>query len=346
MSVATRTKCAKPKGEFCRLHNPAPKFKNLDEVFSKVEKETLNHRTAFHQPQPAVNIFQSIAEERTYRDGCPSELSEHIQQSKEQLAHLSSIQKLALTGYVGFASSVCNTMLLGQSHEYDKYAPFWRRSDGPSNFFDRGDLVDYMETMDEILQNRQKDQQVLYRGIPIYKSLHDEIGETIGKDLHINDTAGLVAGLKQHYKPGKVFNFNNYLSTTKSADYAAIRSRTTIGTKVFNFDEDPEIKGIVFELRTNAGLDVTGSVRQHYEFERETILPRDTHFKVVAVHVRPAVYSAPNSEKYSDIPLGERVEHTNIAAVVQMVEVDSKGNEILHTNPHKPSRSVEQIVPR
>jgi hypothetical protein len=51
-------------------------------------------------------------------------------------------------------------------------------------------------------------------------------------------------------------------------------------------------------------------------------------------------------EAYDTVSGYDRLKHpdklkqntfTNLAVVVQMVEVDKDGNEILHTDPHKPS---------
>ena len=348
--ITQQTKCAKPAGAYCRLHNPEPKtrnFQNLDEVFQAVDRESaarIASRAAL--PSTTPSMFQGIQEERQLPDNCPADLAEHIQQSKEKLSHLQADEKIALAGYAGFAAGVCNSVLLGNEYEYYDEAPDWRDSEGPCDFYSREDLVDYMETMDRILESRQKSQQMLYRGIPIYDSLHDEIGDSIGKKLRVEDTEGLVEGLKEYYKPGKTFNFSTYLSTTKSADYAARRSKELMGTKSGYHNTPPAIKGIVFELRTNAGLDITGAVRPNYEYERETVLPRDSHFKVIAVHVQPTIYSAPNSDKYRDEALGERIEYTQLAAVIQMVEVDKDGNEILDTNPRKPVPSVQDIIPQ
>jgi hypothetical protein len=349
VSTATRTKCAKPAGSYCRLHNPEPKtrnFQNLDEVFQAVDRESasrINTRTV--APIGGPNMFQDIQQERQLPDGCPTDLADHARMNQEQLNHLQDHEKLAVAGYAGFAAGVCNSVLLGNKYEYYDEAPEWRTSAGPCDFVDREDLVDYMETLDSILENRQEEQQVLYRGIPIYAAIHDEIGASIGKNLHINDTEGLVEGLKEYYKPGKTFNFSTYLSTTKSADYAAERTDDVGGTKWQHYNPKPEIRGIVFELRTNAGLDITSAVRSHNTYERETVLPRDTYFKVVDVHVKPQTYATSRTVPHGNVPLGERVEYTQLAAVVQMVEVDKNGNEILDTKPRKPVPSIQDIIP-
>lgn len=341
---ASNSKCSKPVGEFCRLHNPAPvkhNFGSVADVFKAVENSaTLKKKTSepvsVHETS-TVN-FQSFDEPRFLT--VPLDLDEHVEQSKQELAHLSAEEKIALAGYTGFGAGVCNTVLLGKEYQYYEDAPLWKESTGPCDFVNREDLVDYMETMDKVLAPRQEEQRIVYRGIPIYTALHDEIGSSIGADLDVRDTDGLVEGLKEYFKEGKTFNYDTYLSTTHSADYAAERSVNTHGTKQTYWDK-AEISGIVLEMKTNAGLDVTGATRRHHIYEREVILPRDTRFKVVGVSVRPDQYVAASNEKGSS---DQNIAHKNLAIVVQMVEVDSEGNEITHTSPHKPVPTIQDIV--
>lgn len=348
MTVNTQTnrtsKCAKPAGAICRLHNPAPTtFSNINDVFTKVDTET-NKRKTLTTPVAGVS-FQKITETRKLADSIPSKIKEHMEQSNKKLEHLTDEEKLALRGYTGFSAGVCNNILFGKTYQYYDEAPKWKESAGPCDFADREDLVDYMETMDTILAPRQEESRIVYRGIPIYKSLHDEIGASIGKDLHITDTEGLVAGLKEYYKLGKTFNYNTYLSTSHSPYVAASRTNNAFNTKE-DYYTKPEIRGIMFELKTNAGLDVTGAARNH-SFEREVILPRETYFKVVGVDVRPEKYDTVSGYDHARTP-DEFKEKTfkDLAVVVQMVEVDAQGNEITHTNPHKPTKAIEDIIPK
>ncbi len=291
------SRCSKRAGEYCRLHNPVPvskTFNSIDDVFDKLredsEKRNLKSVVRKEKPVTGDNVFQNETATRKLADGIPLNLDDHVLLSEKALEHLSSEEKKALKGYAGFAAGVCNNVLLGKGYDYYDEAPLWHETNGPSDFVNREELVDYMETVDKALASRQEEQRIVYRGIPIYSSLHDEIGEAIGKNLSIDDTEGLVEGLKKYYEEGKVFNFNTYLSTTHSAHYAAERSENTWGTKKSYYDEPAEIKGIVFELKTNAGVDVTSIVKSSYTHEREVILPRDTHFKVTNVYVKPETY--------------------------------------------------------
>jgi hypothetical protein len=347
--TARTTKCSKPKGEYCKLHNPAPKqFKNIEDIFDTIDKKT-NKQAAVVKRHSGVG-FQKISETRKLAANVPEKLTEHIEQNQKEIEKLglSDEEKVALRGYTGFAAGVCNNVLQGKGYNYYEHAPLWREDNyGPCDFVNREDLVDYMETIDKVLSTRQNDTRIVYRGIPIYSSLHDEIGASVGKKLHISDTDGLVDGLKEYYKVGKTFNYGTYLSTTHSASYAAERTTNSHDTKKSYYDKEPEIKGIMFEMKTNAGLDVTSIAGKQHAYEREVILPRDTHFKVVGVYVKPAEYdtvSGYGEKRRSDPNEQTKVKYTELAVVVQMVEVDDKGNEITHTKPHIPKPTIENIV--
>lgn len=339
-------KCSKPKGSYCRLHNPAPvsNFTSVQDVFQKIDENAksrplTNTASAFVEQEVS---FQPISETRSLSEGVPLSLEEHIAKNRSEIEarNLAEHEKVALSGYTGFAAGVCNSVLLGREYEYYDEAPLWRETDGPCDFVNREDLIDYMETVDNVLSIRQEKRRIVYRGIPIYASLHDEIGAAIGKNLQINDTEGLVEGLKAYYKVGKTFNYATYLSTSQSAQVAAERTPEFGGTKQDYYQPAPEIKGIMFELKTNAGLDVTSIARRHTAYEREVVLPRDTHFKVVGVRIRPETYNT-----FSGHDETHHETFKQLAVVVQMVEVDAKGQEITHTKPHKPTPSIEAILP-
>ena len=352
---ATVTKCYKPKGSYCKIHNPAggQSFQTVNDVFKKLDQQTTKSATAVHVPVPAASkyddiAFQNINELRTLAPNIPLSIEEHVLQSRADIEAkgYTREQRLALTGYTGFAAGTCNTVLLGNEYEYYDEAPPWKETEGPCDFVNREELVEYMETIDTVLQDRQEERRVVYRGIPIYEAIHNEIGKGIGKNLTITDTEGLVAGLHEYYKVGKTFNFATYLSTTHSAQYAAERTQETTGTKDNGYYSKPaEIKGIQFELKTNAGLDVTGLARSHFAREREVVLPRDTHFKVTGVYVKPTEYRTESGfDDWRHPDEQEAEDFKKLAVVVQMVEVDKDGNEITHTQPHKPSKAIEDII--
>lgn len=346
MSTAVATKCSKPKGEFCRLHNPAPRgFASAADVLRQAEQD-FNKKNPVTLPTGVS--FQKTDETRRLAAGIPENIADHVAQNTAQLAHLTDEQRKALSGYTGFAAGVCNNVLLAEKFSYDYYedAPLWKEAPGaPCDFVSREDLVDYLETMDTILAPRQKEQRVLYRGIPIYESLHDEIGAKIGKNLSFSDEEGLLEGLKAYYKPGTVMKNDNYLSTTASAYYAADRSTNTYETKKSYWDTADVPMGIVFELKTNAGLDVTAAAR-HNAYEREVVLPRETYFKVVSVVVKPEKYDTVSGFDDDRRPdKREQETFTKLAAVVQMVEVDKDGNELHTVRSHQPERKITDIIP-
>lgn len=341
MSTATATKCSKPKGAYCRLHNPEPKgYQSAEEALQKAEQD-------FRKTHPGVS-FQKPGETRHLPEGIPEKIADHIALSNQHLAHLSADEKQALAGYTGFAAGVCNSVLMEDEFSYHYYdeAPLWREADhAPCDFVSREELIDYMETIDTILAPRQTEQRVVYRGIPIYSSLHDEIGAKIGKKLTFSDVEGLMEGLKAYYKPGTVIKNEHYLSTTASAYYAADRSQNTHNTKKTYWETAKAPLGIVFELKTNAGLDVTGASRRN-AYEREVVLPRETYFKVVSIDVKPAKYDTVSGFDNPRHPDDREAEtFTNLAAVVQMVEVDKNGKEIHSTRPHHPERQIRDIIP-
>jgi hypothetical protein len=339
------TKCSKPAGEYCRLHNPKQqgnKFSSAQEVFNKVFNKGVEKKTKI-KPNSELR-FQTHEQTRTLPDDIPQDLTAHIAQNKLQLQHLTHEEKIALSGYTGFAAGICNTVLLGVTYNYYGEAPLWRESGkGPCDFLNRKDLVDYMKTMDGLLSKRQAESRIVYRGTPIYEPLHKEIEAVIGKKLIANDTDGLIKGLEEYYKVGKTFNYSSYLSTTHSAHYAAERTENEAETRNVGYGSAPEIKGIMFELKTNAGLDVTSAARTHNAYEREVVLPRDTHFKVVSVSARPTSYDTVSGFDHEPTIL-EKKSYEKIAIVVQMVEVDKQGNEIAHVKPHVPRRPIEKLV--
>lgn len=289
-----------------------------------------------------VRVFQDISETRKLADDVPIHIADHIAKSRAHIDEILAPDEIkALAGYTGFAAGVCNTVLLNGSTKDSYYAaaPPWRESDnGPTDFATPEDLKDYMETMDSVLSHRVEEPRVLYRGIPIYSSLQKEISDALGKPIHVSDKEAMIEGLENYYQPGKVFDYTSYVSTTHSAHYAAERTDNTAGTDISYYDS-PAIKGIMFEMKTNAGLDVTGLARFN-AYEREVVLPRDTRFKVVSIHAAPESYDTVSGYDHDTNRRRDEImedDYKGIAMVVQMVEVDADGNEIQGTEPHVPS---------
>lgn len=310
------------------------------EAWKQANPESLQALVSKMRPSCHAVTFQPISEVRSLAEGIPALISEHMKMSKDHIdTKLSPDEQKALTGYTGFAAGASNSLLLKKQTVaealYDK-APPWRESVAPCDFSTREDLEDYLETMDHVLSERQEEQRILYRGIPIYRGLHEEIENSIGKKFSVEDTETMMEGLQEYYKPGKVFDFPSYVSTTHSAYQAADRTKEVGGTKISYYD-NPKVKGIMLEMKTNAGLDVTG-VSKNHSYEREVILPRDTLYRVESITLKPEAYDTVSGFDYlDDTDEQEQETFTGLAIVVQMVEVDKDGNEILHTEPHKPS---------
>lgn len=286
--------------------------------------------------------FQDISETRRLVDDVPVKISDHIAKSRAHIDEILEPHEIkALAGYTGFAAGVCNTVLLNGSTEHTYYdaAPPWKETEnGPTDFSTPEDLKEYMETMDSVLSHRVEEPRVLYRGIPIYSSLHKEMADSLGKPMSVNDKEAMIEGLTNYYQPGKIFDYTSYVSTTHSAHYAAERTENVSDTEISYYDK-PAIKGIMFEMKTNAGLDVTGLARFN-AYEREVVLPRDTRFKVVGIHAAPESYDTVSgydhdTNRRRDMLIEE--DYKSIAIVVQMVEVDKEGNEIQGTEPHTPN---------
>lgn len=308
-------------------------------------------KQSFPSPLGTAVNFQDIKETRRLPDGIPVDVEDHIEQNKRYLEQrLNDDERKAVRGYTGFAAGICNTVLLDgsdQNYEYYQSAPPWRDTEsGPCDFVSREDLTEYIETMDSILDKRNSEQRVLYRGNPIYTGLQEQFSAALGKKIHVNNTDDMIAGIKAYYAEGKVFEHSTYLSTSHSAHYVASRCDNSFGTEISYYDS-PEVRGLVFELKTNAGLDVTSAAGGNY-YEREVLLPRDTRFKVVSVHLRPESYDTVSGydrlkkPKKKDLPRSpeeiKQENYTSLAAVIQMVEVDKEGNEITHTENHIPSK--------
>lgn len=289
-------------------------------------------------PLAATVNFQPLHETRRLAEGISLHLEEHKAQSLKNIEarNFSPAQRLALGGYVGFAAGTANIALLQNEitpERLEGNSPPWREtSTGPAGFSTPEEMVDYINVLDTVLSEREDKQRVLYRGIPIYKEMHEEMERTMGEEFSATDTEKVLKGLEEYYKPGKVLEFPNYLSTTHSAYVAGERTDNIAGTAIDVY-ERPEVRGIVLELKTNAGLDITG-VARHYANEREVLLPRNTHFRVESITLQPETYSTVSGYDYSPDEI-EKDDYKGIAAVVQLVEVDSEGKEITHTAPHE-----------
>jgi hypothetical protein len=282
--------------------------------------------------------FQDISETRKLPEQYPILIADHVAMSKTLLeSKFSDVEMRALKGYGGFAAGICNEALLNDKSVSEIYmvedAKPWREtSRSPCEFKSKEDLQDYMMTMDKILSERQSESRVLYRGTPIYIGLHDELEKEIGRRIHVNDTESMLEALSNHYKPGNIVDFPTYVSTSVSAYVAADRTDESSGSKITYYDK-PEVRGILYEMKTNAGLDITG-VASH-DYEREVVLPRDTKFKVESIDLRPESYNTISGNDFLREPkntLSQNFEQLSL--VVKLVEIDENGEEYKSAKPH------------
>jgi hypothetical protein len=263
--------------------------------------------------------FLPAGEVRGLPPHIPADLQKHRTQAKTSLAHLSEVEQIALKGYGGFAAGVANSYLLGNTYEPYAAAPPWRTSGGPTDFHSLEELRDYISVVDGILAPRAEEPRILYRGIPIYEPIHRELEELVGSKFRAVDSEKLKEGLEKYFPEGKVFEYHTYLSTSSSADEAAERTDNVSGTAGGYYDGKPELLGIQLELKTSAGVDITGSVKAHYAREREVVLPRGLKFRVEKLILAPQAYRTFNGE--------EEETYTGIAAVVQLVEVEPEATK-------------------
>lgn len=317
----------------CRYGSEKAHFENQQDALKHEEEKLAKTYSTFDTLSlKAKSSFQKTGELRRFSPGAPYSLEKHVAESAENLEDYSPEQRLALRSYTGFAAGVVNNVLQQHTYDYYKDAPNWKESNAACDFNSREELKSYMEIIDETLAKRQDKSRVLYRGTPIYESIHKDIEETLGRRIPMEDTEGLVEGLKKYYEIGKTLEYDTYLSTTSDPEVAAERTENSDGTAKSYYDKDPEKVGIMWELKTNAGLDVTGATNNNFSYERETVLPRETRFKITNVEIAPQSYKTAEEDR------------TNLAIVIQMEEVDENDDPITSTEDHKPKTNIEEIL--
>lgn len=317
----------------CRYGSEEAHFNSKEDALKYEEEKLAKTYSTFDTLSAKTkNSFQKSGELRRFSPGVPYSLEKHVAESAENLEKYSPEQRLALRSYTGFAAGVVNNVLQQHTYDYYEHAPNWKESNAACDFNSREELKSYMEVVDETLAKRQDKSRVLYRGTPIYESIHKDLENTLGRKIPMEDTEGLVEGLKKHYEIGKTFEYDTYLSTTSDPEIAAERTENSAGTAKGYYDKEPEKIGIMWELKTNSGLDVTGAAGASYQYERETVLPRETRFKITNVEIAPESYKTAQKDR------------NNLAIVIQMEEIDENDQPITSTEDHKPKTSVEEVL--
>ena len=292
----------------CPLGSPEDHFSSQTEALAHAEK-TL---AAELSPKPRI-LFQEADDLRKLSPQIPEDLQFHKELSLKGLAHLSELEQAALRGYGGLAAAIVNNRMLGEVYEpYDK-APNWRETQGPVDFNSIEELEDYIEVLDSVFSKRGEQERILYRGIPIYTAIREEMEELIGETIKPHETEKMIEGLEAYFQEGKIIEYPTYLSTSHDPDVAAERTDNTINTGNTYWSPEPEILGIQLEIKTNAGLDITGIAKKHWAREREVVLPRNLKFKVEKLIIKP--------QEYKTLVDGEIKVLKGLGAIVQMSEV-------------------------
>jgi hypothetical protein len=151
-------------------------------------------------------------------------------------------------------------------------------------------LKEIVESLDRAVDKGPKQQRILYRGM---SSFHKAWGS--GKlDKYIDD----------NYSIGQEVKFDGYQSASYSPLTALSRARG----------------GIVFEIRTPSGVNVTGI--SNYEDEQEAILSRDSRYMIVGIH-KKAGFTA-NNQGYAGTSFDITRDDENVT-IIQMIEITENG---------------------
>lgn len=300
----------------------------LSSEFSTLEKNTASRKHA----------FKDIKELRAIDSSYPQDLEAHIEQSKRELSKLPKEQQIVINSYTGFGAGIVNQLMLGEQYIYNENSPPWREGDGATDFNSREELKDYIEVLDKTLSKRSDQERILFRGIPVYESIHADLEQTLGRKIALEDTNSLVEAIEKHYPTGKIIQNDTYISSTVDPDIAVEFAKNQ-ALSVHDPYDRAEKAGIIFEMKTNAGVDVLGGANRSYQIEREVVLPRETYFKISKVYTAPEQYLTPRNE---DAVTNEN-DYKRLAVVIQMEEVDKEGNPI-EEQTHTPKRSADEAL--
>ena len=151
--------------------------------------------------------------------------------------------------------------------------------------------------LDKALLSAQPEARILYRGQSI-ASAH----------LSGKTPAEVHAYIDETYKVGHEVSLKGYVSTTPSAVSALGYSSKvdSLGIKV---------EGLFFEMKTKKGVNITSE--SLYVREAETLLPRNTKWKVVAVHKSKLVKAESINKRLSTQKKKTQAKVT----LIQLVEV-------------------------
>jgi hypothetical protein len=360
MTNAGDSKCGKAPGEYCRIHNPEP---SQGHIIAESTTERTSSQISTHQSQSNFSsqlgfaalsssaFFQQPGQIRKLAADVPYELKNHIDDNyneAERIFRKYPDERYALMHYARVGSGAALSEMFWQQqdeYKYDFTAENWRAKADINGFSSREELVSYLHSLDSALSTRSHVKRIVYHGMSL-AHVQRQMQDLTGKSPSPKDRTTWQQGLQELYAPGRIIDFKGYLSTSRSAHLSG-------GWATDRASSNAPIHGVVFELKTNAGVDITGLSNDKFPYstEREILLPRETRFKVVDVDIYPAEYRTeagieePNPWKDNYNQTKEN--YRNLSAIVQLIEVDRDGKPIHNPKDrHVPSISVEGAVPQ
>lgn len=258
--------------------------------------------------------FKAPQEPRLYEG--TYDFDEYMEECKVNSRSMTETQEQAVKLYTYDLYEPLNKYFIRKDveHIFDKdvYGKFggtkWSDDYNPSNssFYDEEDLIDYATKLDSVLEKRNAEPQILYRGAAFYP---EEEGMTYEEKR---------AQLESSYALGNEIAFDGYSSTTVIPEVASSFSRMQLK------NNHQEMFGVQYEMKTSAGIAVA-HISGNDE-EREIVLPRGMNYKVVNSYWDSGDYEYESI--YHDDSKEHRKNKNCNMFIVQLVEVDANGEEV------------------
>lgn len=253
--------------------------------------------------------------------------SEYYAFVAEQLPDLPEGHRKAIVDYTMISHSGVNKLLLSQRqdmNDYDYAEEIYAQS--ITNIeqvkIEDNERREQIKELDSALSNRIREQELTYRCV--------SAKETAKSILY-------------KYKPNSIVTFDGFTSTSHSPSVAMEFSDMNAVTRnnEITYERHDGEQSIIFEIQSNAGLCI--APYSHMEIEKEVLLPRGLHFKVV--HTYQATKDTPYQVRNPYVlPLGDKrigsAEKDLI--IIQLIECDKDGNILPpdYDIPHHPSKLI------
>lgn len=286
-----------------------------------------------YKPLSEHRVYEGITDLEEYKEGTEDYCRN---------LNLTERQESALRYYSNDLFNPLNKYFLEKPEEdifNDDSLPWEETEDGYQTFFNNeSDLMDYSSELDISLSHRSKEKRNLYRGMGIHENSSLFVDDS-GKKFPIENLDEQKVFLDKLYTPGTEIAFNAYASTS---DYVGV------GAEWCGIDEERtegnESIGILYEMKTNAGLPIAHI--SDNEHEREVLLPRGMRYKVSQAYWN-------DDNQYTYDVLEDNIDNSSSyiskeksknprTLIVQLVEVDENGEEINTTDPYQ----APALVPR